>query len=116
MCTDYRFLKRIPYLSLFDGRLAKFGVTEHIDKSNETNFRCLTNGSNYLWISGNGKGGIGRITGPMPSNPNPILTAIRHAFDAELCSKLKFKFCECRTQRERGVALREPTPSDDDLF
>ena len=48
MSSDYKPLKEISACELFDGKLEKFGIHEHVMSSGETNEtqRCLTDGCN----------------------------------------------------------------------
>jgi hypothetical protein len=64
MSTDFITLKKIHASDLFDGRLEKFDVREHI-KADETTDRkrCLTDGRNYVWVF---IAEDGLVTGGMP--------------------------------------------------
>jgi hypothetical protein len=52
MSTDYRLIGEVSAGEVFDGRLEKFDVREHVvpDKTTEKD-RLLTDGRNYLWVS-----------------------------------------------------------------
>ena len=51
MSTDFITLKKFRTSDLFDGRLEKFGVREHINDETAEHNRCLTDGRNYVWVS-----------------------------------------------------------------
>ena len=76
MSTDYRSLSPIPFDELFDGRLEKFGVYEHIvpGEASDTE-RCLTDGRNRLWAYASEDGSIDiRVAGfNFPSSPLIVL-------------------------------------------
>ena len=55
----YRLMKNVPACDLFDGRLAEFGVREHVPdirgaaqehQGTTKRDRCLTDGRNYVWV------------------------------------------------------------------
>jgi len=77
MSTDYRPLKKISASSLFDGRLEKFDVREHIkpDKTTEKE-RCLTDGRNYVWVYIDDDGFVDILTRYGANAPVKILNAV----------------------------------------
>jgi hypothetical protein len=50
MSTNYVIVPPISASELFDGRLEKFGVREHVNEETTPGDRCLTDGNNYLWL------------------------------------------------------------------
>ncbi len=81
MSTDYRTLKKVSAQELFDGRLVEYRVREQISPDTTTNdWRCLTDGNNYLWVSIREDGFVGTITRYLAGGaPGKILKAIAEA-------------------------------------
>jgi hypothetical protein len=96
-------LKKVLAVDLFDGRLQKFGVREHVNPSEttETN-RCLTDGHNYLWVSVHKNGVVGALTRYFPNgSPIDILYAIAETFDTEILTEDDPRYWEVSEQRHR---------------
>jgi hypothetical protein len=100
--TDHRTLKKVPAQKLFDRRLEKYGVREHINPDTTTNdWRCLTDGNNYVWVSIREDGFVGTITRFRPGGaPGKILSAIAEAFDTDIVSEYEPQFWGFDTQAE----------------
>jgi hypothetical protein len=102
MSTDYRTLKKVSALELFDGRLEACGVREEI-ATNETTpeSRCLTDGNNYVWAYIDGDGFVGSLTRYASGGaPGKILTAIAEACDTDIVSEYEPQFWGFDTQEE----------------
>ena len=100
MSTYYRSLSPISFDELFDGRLEKFGVYEHIvpGEASDTE-RCLTDGRNYLWAYASEDGSLDiRVAGF--NAPGKILGAIAEAFDAEIVSEHEPRYWGFATEEE----------------
>jgi hypothetical protein len=84
MSIDFIPLDKINADALFDGRLEKLGVHEHLVKS-QKNTKWLTDGDHYLEISINDDGSIRRFTGRLScGDPINIITAIEATFDTAI--------------------------------
>ena len=107
MSTDYRPLKAIRMSDLFDGRLARFDVTEADppDTAAEQK-RCLFDGLNYLWVFDDHEGNVGTFTRHGFNNPLGILSAIRHAFDTDVVCEDEPQFWGFESQEECDIARR----------
>ena len=98
MSTDYSTKEKISFADLFDGRLERYGVREHISEDSTENRRCLTDGRNYLWVFAADDrtleilkryGGCGAAMSDFPGGgnaPGQILGAIAKAFDTDISS------------------------------
>jgi hypothetical protein len=89
MSTDYAPIKKILVCEMFDGRLEKFGVREHVkpDETTEKS-RLLTDGRNYLWVYVDDDGFVGSFTRYAPNGaPGKILTAVMNVFDTDIFSE-----------------------------
>lgn len=56
MSTDYRTESTVLMSDLFDGRLSKYGISEHCNERTRSTARCLTEHDNYIWVYGNPAG------------------------------------------------------------
>ena len=80
MSTYYAPLNKIRAGDLFDGRLEKFGVREHITTDSTETSKCLTDGRNYLWVFVNDAGFVANINRYGGNAPSKILNAIAEVF------------------------------------
>jgi hypothetical protein len=88
MSTSYCFSKRLSAGELFDGRLEKFGVREHVEPDQTTGTRrYLTDGHNYMSLYVNDDGSIDRIVRYGFNAPGKILNVIAKVFDADIFSE-----------------------------
>jgi hypothetical protein len=88
MSTDYRTEKRILVADLFDGRLEEFNVRVHIHKHGTKDFRCLSDGENYLSVYGSPSGFISCLSRNGGDNyVSHILSSIAEAFDTTIYSE-----------------------------
>ena len=93
MSTDYCAMKTISFAELFDGRMARYGVSEQI-RPRETSdvTRTLTDGGNVLWVYADDNGTVAGMTRYGMSNaPGRILAAVAEAFDTEIFSERAYK-------------------------
>ena len=102
MSTDYCPLRKVPACDLFDGRLEEFGVREHVKPEATTEkSRLLTDGRNYLWVSIDDDGFVGRLTRYAPNGaPGKILNALANVFDTDIVTEYEPQFWGFDTQEE----------------
>ena len=78
MSTDYRTMEKISFADLFDGRLERFEIREHINAGSTSNiYRCLTDGRNYLWAYADDNGNLAGMSRYGANAPGRILQAAR---------------------------------------
>jgi hypothetical protein len=118
MSTDYRPKRLITAANLFGGRLEKHGVREMIVKEQDVHewaagmgfklpegasgkipgttdaLRCLTDGTNYMWVEISKRGFVASISRFGDNNPNNILNAVAEEFDTDLVSDHDPEFWE----------------------
>jgi hypothetical protein len=118
MSTDHRTLKKVSAQKLFDGRLEEYGVREHINPDTTTNnWRCLTDGNNYVWVSIRDDGFVGTITRFRPGGaPGKILKAIAEAFDTDIVSEYEPQFWGFDTQEEWVEWNEQRSREDEEIF
>ena len=127
MSTDYRTMDKISFADLFDGRLERFEVREHIKAAETSNTqRCLTDGRNYLWVYAECDGTVGSMTTFGASDgstsdftvgmrgllvggnaPGRILGAIAKTFDTYIISEHEPQYWGFDTQEEWDLALKK---------
>lgn len=109
MSTDHITMKKITFADLFDGRLERFGVREHIRTDTTSDkARCLTDGRNYVWTFADADGLLACLTRYAPGGaPGKILSAIAEAFDTDIISEHEPQFWGFDTQEEWDVAMDE---------
>ena len=118
MSTDYVTMKEIPFDDLFDGRLEKFGVREHIkdDEASDTR-RCLTDGNNYLWTYASEDRTLACLTRFFPNGaPEKILGAIAEAFDTDIFSEYEPQYWGFDSQEEWDLAWEKIAEEQDAEF
>jgi hypothetical protein len=117
MSTDYSPLKKIPASSLFDGRLEKFDVREHIkpDKTTEKE-RCLTDGRNYVWVYIDDDGFVDILTRYGANAPVKILNAVANVFDTDIVSEYEPQFWGFDTQEEWDACYQEIAKEHEEQF
>jgi hypothetical protein len=101
MSISFRLSKKVLAVDLFDGRLQKFGVREHIHPSEtDESKRCLTDGRNYLCVSVN-DGIVDTLTRYAPNGfPLEILYAIDETFDTDILTEDNPRFWGFDTEEE----------------
>jgi hypothetical protein len=118
MSTNYVPLKKIPGCELFDGRLEKFGVRDHVkpDETTEKS-RLLSDGRNYLWVYIDDDGFVGSFTRYAPNGaPGKILTAVANVFDTDIFSEYQPQYWGFDTEEEWHAALHELNREEADRF
>jgi hypothetical protein len=121
MSTDFQLKRPITATDLFGGRLDKHGVREHIAKRQDmpewatelepgfalppeapgetqpgtmAQMRCLTDGTNYVWVEISKRGFVAMLTRYGDSDPNAILDAIEAEFDTAIISEHEMDYVE----------------------
>ena len=116
MSTAYRPLKDVLACELFDGRLQKFGVREHVNEDTSEERRCLTDGNNFLWLYIN-DGLVSSLTRYAPNGaPGKILNAIAQAFDTDIVSEHEPQFYGFADQAEWDAFEKELGKKHDEEF
>ena len=100
MSTDYSTKEKISFADLFDGRLERYGVREHISEDSTENRRCLTDGRNYLWVFAADDRTLEILKRYGGNAPGQILGAIAEAFDTDIFSEYEPQFWGFDTQEE----------------
>ena len=118
MSTDYRLLKKVPACDLFDGRLEKFGVREHVkpEATTETS-RLLTDGRNHLWVYIDDDGFVDRLSRPaFKGFPGKILNALANVFDTDIVSEYEPQFWGFDTEEEWDAWQRQISQEHEEEF
>jgi len=89
---------------LFDGRLKDVGVHEHHSKEATANWKCLTDGRNFLWVYGDEKGLVSHLKRSGMNAPQRILQAICDEFDVDIVSEYEPEFWGFETKEEWDAA------------
>jgi hypothetical protein len=92
MSTNYRPIKNILARDMFDGRLAKLGVHEHILDDTAAATRLLTDGCNFIIVHINAEGVVDGFTRRGMNAPGKILDVIEVAFDTEIVSEYEGRY------------------------
>ena len=117
MSTDYSLFKKVTANALFDGRLEKFGVREHVKPDETTkDRRCLTDGRNYLWVYIDDAGFVSCLSRYGGNAPAKILNAIAEAFDTDIFSEYQPQFWGFDTQEERDAAMEQMAKESEEKF
>ncbi len=109
MSTDYCTLKPVPFADVFDGRLARYYIHEHVvpDETSDGR-RCLTDGRHYLWCYASDDGQLVRMTRYGVTNyPLRILEAVAQVFDVDIVSEYEPQYWGFDTQEEMDAAHEE---------
>jgi hypothetical protein len=107
MSTYFVLSRKVSARDLFDGRLAKWGIREHVFPQTEENSRCLTDGRNYLWVAISSHGWVGQLSRYGASVPSKILHAIVEAFHTEIFSEHEPQYWGYSTREEWAAAWSE---------
>ncbi len=116
MSTDYGFLSRVLADQLFDGRLERFGIREHVTPETTSTSRCLTDTRNYLWVYIEVDGEVSYITRRGANAPSKILSAIAEAFGIEIVSEHDPRFWGFATQEEWDAAEERAAEESEERF
>jgi hypothetical protein len=107
--TNYRLLSPIHMPVLLDGRLKKFGVSEHhVAASHEwashVDKRCLTDGLNFLWVLCDEVGCVTSFTRYALNDARRIVEVIREAFHVEIVCEHEPRYWGLETEEEWDAA------------
>jgi hypothetical protein len=107
MSLDLKLSKKVSARDLFDGRLEKYGVREHVHRHTTEGYRCLIDGRNALWVEMDDDGFVGWLTVYGMNEPSKILVAIAEEFETEIFSENEPQYWGCNTQEELDAAMKE---------
>lgn len=99
---DCKISKKLNAQDLFDGRLEAFGIREH----QGGNRRCLTDGSDFLWVYMDHEGWVSTISAIESDRPSKIAGAIGEAFDIKLFTRDEPQYWGFGTQEEWDTAKK----------
>jgi hypothetical protein len=119
MSKDFRPSRLITAADLFGGRLKKHGVREIVVEGQDmqgraaemglnlpegalggkmpgtTEYRrCLTDGTNYMWVEISSRGFVASIYCTISNDPDEILNAVAKEFDTDIISEHDVEFWE----------------------
>ena len=118
MSTNFCTSTPIMADELFDGRLAMFGIKEHLNKERGKHKRCLTDGRrNFLWVYNNEAGLVDCLTVYFPNgNPCRILSVIADVFGVEIHSEHEPRYWGVDTQEEWDAFNEKISREHEDKF
>ena len=116
MSTDYVLSKKVSANDLFGGRLATFGIREHVASGTSETSRCLTDGRNYLWVYLTEDGFVGSLSRYGANAPGKILAAISEAFETDVFSEYEPQYWGFDTQEEWDAAWKKIGDQHRDQF
>ena len=93
MSTDFRTEEKIQMADLFDGRLERLGVREHVNpRTTWEEGRCLTDGRNYLWAYSGRDGMLGSMSRYGQNDVDKILRAVAETFETGIYTEHEPQF------------------------
>jgi hypothetical protein len=107
MSTDYATRAKVLFADLFDGRLDRFGVREHVSEDTSSKRRCLIDGRNCVWAYASDDGTLGCITRYGGNAPGKILRAIAEIFETDIFSEYEPQFWGFDTEEEWAAWEKE---------
>jgi hypothetical protein len=116
MSTDYILSKKVSSCDLLCGRLATFGIREHVSSDTTERSRCLTDGRNYLWVYLTEHGFVGCLSRYGANAPGKILAAISEAFETDVFSEHEPQYWGFDTQEEWHAACKKMNDQVRDQF
>ena len=117
MSTHFRLSEKVTAFAVFDGRLEKFGVREHV-KPDETTAqrRCLTDGHHYLWVDIDDGGLVRGLTRYGFNAPRKILKAIAEELDTDIFSEHQPQYWGFDTQEEWDAVMDKMAKESEEKF
>src|SRR5262249_11039207 len=101
MSTYFVLSKKVSARDLFDGRLKKFGIEEHVTPETCEAERCLTDGNNYLWVFITNDGFVARILqGCGTDGASKLGSEIAKRFNTEFYSEHEPQYWGFNTEEE----------------
>jgi hypothetical protein len=117
MSTSYCPRKKVPACNLFDGRLAAFGVREHVEPDETTERRrCLIDGRNCLWVYIDANGFVDHLVRYGANAPGKILNAVAKAFETDIVSEYEPQFWGFDTQEEWDAWMEQMSRESEERF
>ena len=145
MSTDYILSKKVRARDLLCGRLARFGIQEHVASdaiadlrawldglniayrpedplqdphvhSLECFSRCLSDGRDYLWVYLTEDGFVASLSRYGANAPDKILAAISEEFETDIFSEHEPQYWGFDTQEEMDAAWKKWADQDRDRF
>ncbi len=118
MSTSFRPLSPLRMADVFDGRLEKVGIREHISPPHTTpTCRCLTDGHNSLWVYANDEGVITTMSrGRLKDLAEAIVGRIIHAFNVEIANSQDPQYYGYGSQEEMDAAEKKAVRKARDKF
>jgi hypothetical protein len=99
--------KSIEFDTIFDGRLTRFDIHEHVTNESSEVERCLTDGVNFVWFSkSEDDGSLFWIRCYGWNHPAKILETIADIYDTGIFSEHQPQFHGFETQEEWDAAMR----------
>lgn len=87
MSTNYWPNGTISMSELFDGRMERFNIREHLNSEVTECQRCLTDGSNFVWVLRDDAGNVDVVTRYCLNAVSTILSAIGQVFATAFISE-----------------------------
>jgi hypothetical protein len=112
MSTYFILSKKVSANDLFGGRLATFGIREHVPWDT----RCLTDGRNYLWVYLTEDEVVDSLSRYGANAPGKILAAISEAFETDVFSEHEPQYWGFDTKEEWDAAWKKLADQDSDRF
>ena len=116
MSTDFILSRKVSANDLFGGRLATFGIREHVSSDTTERSRCLTDGRNYLWVYLTEDGFVDSLSRYGANAPGKILAAISEAFETDVFSEHEPQYWGFDTKEEWDAAWKKFADQDRDRF
>jgi hypothetical protein len=116
MSTDFILSRKVSANDLFGGRLATFGIQEHVSSDTSERNRCLTDARNYLWVYLTEDGFVGCLSRYGANAPGKILAAINEAFETDVFSEYEPQYWGFDTQEEWDAAEKKLADQHRDRF
>ena len=105
MSTNYRSLSSITFADLFDGRLERHGIREHIPEDTAERMRCLTDGRNYLWCWDDDEGQLEGLCvyAQLRNAPYWMIDVISQEFCTGIVSEHEPQYWGFQTEEEQAA-------------
>ena len=117
MSTDFRTEEKIQMADLFDGRLERLDIREHVEPGTTSEkCRCLTDGRNYLWAYSARDGLLSSMSRYGQNAVGKILTAVAETFDTDIYSEHEPQFWGFANKEEWDLAWSEMDKKAEDEF
>jgi hypothetical protein len=102
MSTGFRTEEKIQMADLFDGRLERLDIREHVHLGTTSEeCRCLTDGRNYLWVYSERDGMLGSMSRYGQNAVGKILRAVAETFDTGIYTAHEPQFWGFANKEER---------------